>query len=123
MSKPIETGSSSPMAQVVDLSATPLGRAARRPVNDSHRPEAAEKPPRPSGGRPTPAQARWLVRGLDQPGSKLPLFDNRGQRVSRRLVKACMAAGWAEPWFDNPLKPDWLVCRLTEEGRRVALGV
>jgi hypothetical protein len=25
--------------------------------------------------------------------------------------------GWAEPWFSNPLKPDWLVCKLTDTGR------
>ena len=68
---------------------------------------------------PTGPQRRWLRRGLDQPGGKLPLFDPQGQRVSANLVRACLAAGWAEPWFDNPLKPDWLVCRLTEAGRRV----
>jgi hypothetical protein len=34
------------------------------------------------------------------------------------LVRACIAHGWAEPWFGNPLKPDWLVCKLTEKGRR-----
>ena len=67
---------------------------------------------------PTPAQRRWLRRGLDQPGGKLPLFDPQGQRVRPNLVRACLAAGWAEPWFDNPLKPDWLVCRLTDAGRR-----
>jgi hypothetical protein len=61
-----------------------------------------------------------LRRGLDQPGGKLPLFDEKGKKVSRRTVTACISAGWAEPWFDNPLKPDWLVCRLTEPGRRVA---
>ncbi|WP_208985814.1 hypothetical protein [Pseudovibrio sp. Ad26] len=32
-------------------------------------------------------------------------------------VRACIAAGWAEPWFSNPLKPDWLVCKLTDTGR------
>jgi hypothetical protein len=30
-----------------------------------------------------------------------------------------MDQGWAEPWFANPLKPDWLVCRLTAAGRAV----
>jgi hypothetical protein len=32
-------------------------------------------------------------------------------------VRACIAHGWAEPWFGNPLKTDWLVCKLTEKGR------
>jgi hypothetical protein len=77
--------------------------------------------PAAAGARrpPTPAQARWLSRGLAEPGGKLPLFDERGRKVSRRTVEACLRAGWAERWFENPLKPDWLVCRLTSEGRAV----
>jgi len=70
--------------------------------------------------RPNPAQRHYLARGLDQPGGKLPLFDEYGQHVHPALVKACIAHGWAEPWFGNPLKPDWLICKLTEEGRRAA---
>jgi hypothetical protein len=69
---------------------------------------------------PTPAQRRWLRGGLDQPGGKLPLFDGNGQRVSERTVRSCIAHGWAEPWFTNPLKTDWLVCKLTHLGRVVA---
>lgn len=66
-------------------------------------------------------QRKWLERGLEQPGGKLPLFDIEGQKVSERTVKSCIKQGWAEPWFDNPIKPDWLVCKLTESGRK-ALG-
>lgn len=71
---------------------------------------------------PTQIQRRWLMRGLDQPGGKLPLFDLEGQKVSTRTVRFCIERGWAEPWFANPLKPDWLVCRLTPAGRR-AVGM
>lgn len=67
--------------------------------------------------RPTPVQRAYLSRGLDQPGGKLPLFDRLGQRYPERTIRACMEQGWAEPWFVNPLKPNWLVCKLTEEGR------
>lgn len=67
--------------------------------------------------RPTPAQRRWLERGLGQAGGKLPLFDANGKRIDDRTVRSCLERGWAEPWFANPLKPDWLVCRLTERGR------
>ena len=67
--------------------------------------------------RPSQAQKIWLSRGLDQPGGKLPLFDRDGKRVSPQMVRACLDAGWAAPWFGNPLKPDWLVCKLTESGR------
>lgn len=67
--------------------------------------------------KPTLPQRLWLMRGLDQPGGKLPLFDVAGQRVSERTVRSCIEKGWAEPWFANPLKPDWLVCKLTAEGR------
>ncbi|CCG08579.1 hypothetical protein [Pararhodospirillum photometricum] len=70
--------------------------------------------------RPTPSQRRWLRRGLDQPGGKLPLFDENGRKVDGRVVRACLDRGWAEPWFTNSLKPDWLVCKLTAAGRSVA---
>ncbi|MBM3491559.1 MAG: hypothetical protein FJX68_14150 [Alphaproteobacteria bacterium] len=66
---------------------------------------------------PTAAQRRYLLRGLDQPGGKLPLFDAEGREIDARTVRSCIEAGWAEPWFANPLKPDWLVCKLTEQGR------
>lgn len=62
----------------------------------------------------------YLRRGLDQPGGKLPLFDLDGQKLEAAIVRRCLARGWAEPWFHNPLKPDWLVCKLTEAGRRMA---
>ncbi|MEJ1994279.1 MAG: hypothetical protein P8X75_03565 [Limibacillus sp.] len=47
--------------------------------------------------RPVELQIAWLKRGLTQAGGKLP-------------------------WFDNPLKPDWMVCKLTARGRRVAVS-
>lgn len=75
---------------------------------------APDRPP-----RPTRAQRAWLARGLDQPGGKLPLFDHNGRRVSARTVRACLDNGWAEPWFSNPVKPDWQICKLTEAGRAV----
>lgn len=71
-------------------------------------------------GRVSAAQREWLVRGLSQPGGKLPLFDRDGQKFSDRTIKSCIRKGWAEPWFENPIKPDWLVCKLTESGRRAA---
>ena len=69
--------------------------------------------------RPTAPQRRYLERGLSQPGGKLPLFDADGREVAPRTVQACVAHGWAEPWFNNPIKPDWLVCRLTAKGYAV----
>jgi hypothetical protein len=69
--------------------------------------------------RPTVSQLAWLKRGCDQPGGKLPLFDHDGQRINPRTIQACLEQGWAAPWFDNPIKPDWLVCKLTPAGRRL----
>jgi hypothetical protein len=69
---------------------------------------------------PSPTQRAWLRRGLDQPGGKLPLFDEFGQHIDPRTVQACIDQGWAEPWYRNPLKPDWMVCKLTERGRNIA---
>ena len=56
---------------------------------------------------------------MEQPGGKLPLFDDDGQQVNPQTVRTCLDHGWAEPWFSNPLKPDWLVCKLTPAGYRV----
>jgi len=63
-------------------------------------------------------ERNYLKQGLRQPGGKLPLFDGRGQEISPGLIKSCIQKGLAERWFANPLKPDWLVCRLTEKGRQ-----
>jgi hypothetical protein len=71
------------------------------------------------GIQPDDSQLHWLRRGVSQPGGKLPLFDEDGQRIDQALVKSCVAAGWAERWFNNPLKPDWVVCRLTDAGRTI----
>jgi len=68
--------------------------------------------------KPTPVQRAWLRAGLTQAGGKLPLFDARGQRVSERTIRSCLEQGWAEPWFENPIKPDWLICKLTDKGRK-----
>lgn len=73
------------------------------------------------GAKPSKVQLAYLRRALQQPGGKLPLFDEEGQRISDRTVRSCIEQGWAEPWFNNPLKPDWLVCKLTDEGRAAAL--
>ena len=70
-------------------------------------------------GGPSPQQSKWLAHGLDQAGGKLPLFDDVGQRFSERTVQSCIEKGWAKPWFDNPIKPDWLICKLTDSGRQV----
>lgn len=69
--------------------------------------------------RPTLPQKRYLERGLKQAGGKLPLFDRDGREVPRKTVEACIAHGWAEAWTRNPIKPEWLVCRLTAAGYRV----
>ncbi|NJL07907.1 MAG: hypothetical protein HC900_06325 [Methylacidiphilales bacterium] len=71
--------------------------------------------------RPTEAQRRYLMRGLGQAGGKLSLFDEDGREVPRKTIEACIAHGWAERWIANPIKPDWLVCRLTPAGYR-AIG-
>lgn len=69
---------------------------------------------------PTLHELLYLRRGLAQPGGKLPLFDLDGQEIDAAIVRRCLQAGWAEPWFNNPLKPDWLVCKLTMSGRGIA---
>jgi hypothetical protein len=73
-----------------------------------------------AGPGPSMIEVLYLRRGLTQAGGKLPLFDLDGQEIDAAVVRRCLDRGWAEPWFNNPLKPDWLVCKLTEAGRRVA---
>ncbi len=83
--------------------------------------EKSAAPPGRHQGQPTQAQKKWLQRGLTQAGGKLPLFDEHGKQISSRTVKSCIQQGWAVPWFENPIKPDWLICKLTEMGREVAV--
>jgi len=59
----------------------------------------------------------YLALGRKQPGGKLPLFDVHGQEINAQIIRGCVEKGLAEPWFANPMKPDWLVCRLTDAGR------
>ena len=92
------------------------GDDPRADGTDAPEPQAYDVGP---NGRPNPAQRRYLLRGLTQPGGKLPLFDEYGQHMHPALVRACIAHGWAEPWFGNPLKPDWLICKLTQKGRDI----
>lgn len=79
----------------------------------------ANPKPWQSGDAGSDAQQRYLRRGVDQPGGKLPLFDEDGQEIPKTTIKACLAHGWAEPWSQNPIHPDWLVCRLTDQGYRL----
>jgi hypothetical protein len=65
---------------------------------------------------PSAAQRRYLVRGVGEPGGKLPLFDESGREIPHRTIETCIAHGWAEAWIRNPVRPDWLVCRLTAQG-------
>lgn len=75
-----------------------------------------------SGELPTVPEILYLRRGLTQAGGKLPLFDLDGQSIDEAIVRRCLERGWAEPWFNNPLKPEWLVCKLTPAGRGIAAG-
>ncbi len=91
--------------------------------SDLEAPPAAAGMPGKVSGRPSApslAQKRYLSLGLGQPGGKLPLFDRTGQRIPARTIRACMSAGWCDPWYANPVEPKWLVCKLTEDGRAVA---
>lgn len=67
--------------------------------------------------KPSRSQRLYLERGLHEPGGKLPLFDREGQRIKEQTIRSCLSKGWCEPWYRNPIKPDWLVCKLTPAGR------
>ena len=81
--------------------------------------EAIDAEQNETTGEPSSVQFKWLECGLKQAGGKLPLFDDDGQKINSKIVNSCLKRGWVEPWFNNPIKPYWLVCKLTEAGRRV----
>jgi hypothetical protein len=121
-----QSGGSNNNLQSHDKEMRGMAEASKRPARTAatggkHGGKAASGASPASRG-PSPAQALWLARGLDQAGGKLPLFDAEGRRVAEKTIRACIAAGWAEPWFSNPIKPDWLVCRLTDAGRAALEG-
>lgn len=89
-------------------------------MSEDLRPPTPDKPPRAPS--PTANQRAWLRRGLTEPSGKLPLFDAKGSAIDHRTIQACLDAGWAEPWFANPLNPAMQICRLTAKGRAAAEG-
>ena len=95
-----------------EISRRPAPALVAPALNDNH----------PAGEAPSLAELFYLRRGLSQPGGKLPLFDLDGQAMPAATVRRCLDQGWAEPWFNNPLKPDWLVCKLTPAGRQLAMA-
>ncbi|MEC9343837.1 MAG: hypothetical protein VYD64_08315 [Pseudomonadota bacterium] len=84
--------------------------------------DTAKNPAGNGSAPPSEAQLRYLSSGMTQPGGKLPLFDETGQAFRTATIRSCIDKGWAVPWFDNPAKPDWLVCRLTDNGRDAVLA-
>ena len=71
-----------------------------------------------SAGRVSEREMRqWLSGGLTRPESRLALFDQFGEPIDRALVREAIRLGYAEPWFANPMRPEWMVCRLTARGR------
>jgi hypothetical protein len=62
-----------------------------------------------TAGLPNREEMHYLTRGHGQ----------NGQEINATTIRACVEKGLAEPWFANPMKPDWLVCRLTDAGRQL----
>ena len=93
---------------------SPITSAPANDLGSEAAPRLAQGPAK--APKPTASQWAYLRRGLTQPGGKLPLFDEQGQRYPARIIQSCIDQGWAEPWFANPIKPDWTVCRLTKRG-------
>lgn len=88
-------------------------KTPRKPAVEGRKPGEAGKT------APSAAQRAYLARGLNQPGGKLPIFDAEGREVAHETIRVCIARGWAEPWFANPIKPDWIVAKLTAAGYRL----
>ena len=59
----------------------------------------------------------WLRGGVDRSDGRLAIFDTFGEPVNKAVIKSAIASGLAEPWFSSPMRPQWMVCRLTAKGR------
>jgi len=59
----------------------------------------------------------WLRGGMTREDGRLALFDQFADPVEKSLIKTAVAAGYAEPWFASPMRPQWTVFRLTRNGR------
>ncbi len=60
----------------------------------------------------------YLLMGTDSPRGRLPLFDAHGQEVKQAVIKSCISKGYVERWFANPMRPQWVMFRLTDKGRQ-----
>jgi len=59
----------------------------------------------------------WLRGGGAREDGRLALFDQFGEPIDKKIVKTAIASGFAEPWFTNPMRPQWTICRLTRKGQ------
>ena len=59
----------------------------------------------------------WLQGGLNRSDGRLALFDRFGEPVDKAVIKTAIKQGLAEPWFSSPMRPQWMVCRITPKGR------
>ena len=73
--------------------------------------------------RLTTAQKAYLETGINNKDGRLSLFDAFGNHFPPRTVEACLKKGFTEKWFANPMKPDWTVFRITNEGRNAVENV
>ena len=68
---------------------------------------------------PSPAQLRYLRRGLERTGGCLPLFDDRGQVIPAVTTLTCIEKGWAEQWSVANTLGGLVMARLTAGGQAV----
>ena len=59
----------------------------------------------------------WLLGGFNRSDGRLAIFDTFGEPVDKQIIRSAISAGFAEPWFSSPMRPQWTVCRLTPKGR------
>ena len=72
-------------------------------------------------GAPTAAQRNYSARAQPAPAASCRSSTRRpGDRHAHH--PRLSGAGLGDAWFANPIKPDFLVCRLTEEGCRTLTG-
>lgn len=85
---------------------------------------AAPAGPATPGGVATAAMRAWLLSGVDRPGGQLDVILPGGRRLLTSTIEACLAAGYAQRWYENVISPGLRndIYRLTKSGWRLALG-
>jgi len=65
------------------------------------------------------AQVTYLLGAVDRLDGKLPLFDEKGDKIPQPTIDAVVSKGWAEPVYTRTFLKDMDIYRITDLGRKI----